>query len=132
MQIDSSGDYYSIGCLFAEKNFWLALDEEKYGSRIDEKIIHRYRFENNKQKWAVMSRPFAFVYNNHRIINNDLIKPFCELLADYFSDNGFIADRIKLNKKFETAIQNQCQKINDDITFTKDKLYNFLKNIEFV
>ncbi len=128
-----SKTYYSIGCIFAEKSFWMSLDSERYASKLDERIIHQYCLENNKQKWAVMSQPFVHLfYNNHRIINSDLITPICKSLSDYFKDDDFIKNRIRLKKQFENAIQNQWQKITDDITFTKDKLYNFLNNVELI
>ncbi len=128
-----SETYYSIGCIFAEKSFWMALDEERYASRLDEKIIHKYCYENNKQKWAVMNQPFLHLfYNNHRIINADLITPICKSLSEYFNDENFIEDRIQLKEQFENAIQDQWQKLTDDITFTKDKLYNFLNNVELI
>lgn len=91
----------------------MSFDIERYASKLDERIIHYYCLENNKQKWAVMSQPFLHLfYNNHRIINSDLITPICKSLSDYFKDDDFIKNRIRLKKQFENAIQNQWQKNN--------------------
>ncbi len=125
--------YYSIGCILSEKKFWLALDAEAYSSKIDEKIIHNHCLETGKQKWAVMSEPIVHLfYNNHRLVNSDLLLPVCSSLSKHFKDDSFVTNIIQLREQFAVSIENQWQRNIDDVTFTKDKLHNFLSNVELV
>lgn len=125
--------YYSIGCILSEKKFWIALDAEAHSSKIDEKIIHNYCLATGRQKWAIMNEPMLHLfYNNHRLINSDLLLPIGLALSKHFDDPGFVTDINGLRQQFVVSIQNQWQRIIDDVTFTKNKLHNFLSNVELV
>lgn len=125
--------YYSIGCILCKKQFWLDLNEVDYSSEIDERIVHRKCLENKWQKWAVMNEPVIHLfYNNHKIINLDILEPISQALANHFNDEGFIKDRITVEKQFSSSFKQQLSLLNEDIVLMKDRIQAFFENVEIV
>lgn len=103
--------YYSIGCMLTAKDFWESLDADTYYSVIDEKIIHNHCLVTQAEKWAVMNEPILHLfYNNHRVINSDLLLPVCRSLAKYFKDDRFVNGIVHLREQFSVALNNQSPK----------------------
>lgn len=125
--------YYSIGCILFKKEFWTKLSETEYSTEIDERIIHRKCLENKWQKWAVMNEPFIHLfYNNHKIINLDILEPISHALANYFNNEGFIQDRVLIEKQFSSAFNQQLSLLNEDIILMKERIQVFFENVEIV
>lgn len=96
-------------------------------------IIHRKCLKNKWQKWAVMDEPLIHLfYNNHKIINLDILEPISHALANYFNDDGFVKDRIIVEKHFSSAFKQQLSSLNEDIILIKERIQLFFENVQIV
>jgi hypothetical protein len=81
---------YSIGCIFFERQFWLDLNHENYGSMLDEEMINLKCQIEGKAKWALMDQPIIHLfYFNQRLANRDILDDILNSLGSYFNDNSF-------------------------------------------
>ncbi|MER3463674.1 MAG: hypothetical protein C4329_03900 [Chitinophagaceae bacterium] len=57
--------YYSIGCVYFDKEFWLSMNPKQYKSIIDEVLMHEYCKKLGKEKWTVMNEPIVHLFIVH-------------------------------------------------------------------
>jgi hypothetical protein len=114
---------YSIGCIYFEKSFWLTLEPDKYGSYLDEKLIHHATLEQGKTKWAVMNEPFIHLfYFNQRLANRDILEPLKTSLKNHFGDPSFEYVR-------KASVEELLISLNEKFRSLHDDMISILENI---
>ena len=88
----ATATHYSIGCVFFEKQFWLDMSIDQYGTDFDELMMHRNCRDKGASKWALMDEPMVHLfYRTQRHANAALLPDLKAAFTAFYNDPAFTA-----------------------------------------